>query len=165
MKQSRSDHNNYYDILQSPVGTLYPVFSSFLLVDLLFEKPSGIVPRHSLLSSAAIQELSEYFYQGRMEFTVKTGFVTGTEFEQEVWQALKAIPYGETRTYKWIADRLNKPHACRAVGNALGKNPIPIIFPCHRIIESDGSIGGYTPGIEIKRRLLEIEYYTKLSNS
>jgi methylated-DNA-[protein]-cysteine S-methyltransferase len=78
---------------------------------------------------------------------------------------LKEVPYGETRTYKWVAEKVGNPHAFRATGNALGKNPIPIIFPCHRIIESDGSIGGYSSGIEIKRRLLEIEYYTKLSKA
>ena len=87
----------------------------------------------------------------------------GTEFERKVWETLKEIPYGETRTYKWLAEKIGKPHAFRAVGNALGKNPIPIIFPCHRVIETDGSLGGYSGGTDIKRRLLEIEYYTKLS--
>ncbi|PKL52373.1 MAG: hypothetical protein CVV37_01715 [Nitrospira bacterium HGW-Nitrospira-1] len=109
----------------------------------------------------ARKELAEYFEKAGQEFTCETVFTEGTEFEKKVWETLKEIPYGETRTYKWLAEKIGKPHAFRAVGNALSKNPIPIIFPCHRIIETDGSIGGYSPGVNIKRRLLAIEYYTK----
>ena len=86
----------------------------------------------------------------------------GTEFDHRVWLTLKEIPFGETRTYKWLAERIGKPKASRAVGQALGRNPIPILLPCHRIIESDGSIGGFSGGVDIKRRLLDIEYYKTL---
>ena len=165
MKQSRSGPSGYYDSLQSPIGALYLIFRESLLIGITFEKPSGISPRQTKGSVQAKKEFEEYFIARRTEFTVKTSFVEGTEFEREVWEALKGVPYGETRTYKWIAEKIGKPHAFRAVGNALGKNPIPVIFPCHRIIESDGSIGGYSSGIDIKRRLLEIEYYTKLSKT
>lgn len=165
MKQNKSDLNDYYDILQTPIGTLYLAFRSSALISISFDKPLGVVPKQTKGSAAAKEELSEYFGQGRIDFTFKTAFMEGTEFEKEVWEALQEIPYGETRTYKWIADKIGKPHASRAVGNALGKNPLPIVFPCHRIIESDGSIGGYTPGVDIKRRLLEIEYYTRLSKA
>jgi methylated-DNA-[protein]-cysteine S-methyltransferase len=165
MKQNRSDHNDYYDILQSPIGTLYLVFRSSALINISFEKPLAVIPKQTKGSAAAKKELSEYFEQGRRDFSFKTAFIEGTEFEQAVWAALKEIPYGETRTYKWIADKIGKPHASRAVGNALGKNPIPLALPCHRVIESDGSIGGYTPGVAIKRRLLEIEYYRRLSKT
>lgn len=85
-------------------------------------------------------------------------FLEGTDFDKKVWLALKEIPYGETKTYKWLAEKTGNSNAYRAVGQALSRNPIPIVFPCHRIIESDGSIGGYSSGINIKRRLLEIEY-------
>jgi len=163
MKQNRSDKNEHYDILQSPVGTLYLIIGPSALIGISFEKPSGIVPRQSRISAIAKKELEEYFTAGRSVFTVKTRFAEGTDFETEVWETLLDVPYGETRSYKWIAEKINKPHAFRAVGNALGKNPIPIMYPCHRVIESDGSIGGYSSGIDIKRRLLEIEYYTKLS--
>lgn len=165
MRSNRLDLNDYYDILQTPIGTLYLVFRSSALISISFEKPLTVVPKQTKESAAAKKELSEYFEQGRSSFSFRTAFVEGTEFEKEVWGALKEIPYGETRTYKWIADKIGKPHASRAVGNALGKNPLPVIFPCHRIIESDGSIGGYTPGVDIKRRLLEIEYYTRLSKA
>lgn len=163
MKQNRSDLNEFYDILQAPVGTLYLVFVSSALTGVSFDKPSALVQKQTKDSAAAKRELSEFFQRNRRDFSFKTVFIEGTEFEQAVWNALKKIPYGETRTYKWIADIIGKPHASRAVGNALAKNPIPIAFPCHRVIESDGSIGGYTPGVDIKRRLLEIEYYTRLS--
>ena len=69
----------------------------------------------------------------------------------------------ERRTYKWLSEKIGSPKASRAVGQALGRNPISIVLPCHRIIESDGSIGGYSSGVDIKRRLLEMEYYNALS--
>ena len=163
MKQNRSDHSEYYDSLQSPIGALYLIFAQSALIGITFDKPSGITPRQTKSSVQAKKQLEEYFTSRRTDFTVKTSFGEGTEFEREVWEALRGVHYGETRTYKWIAERIGNPHAFRAVGNALGKNPIPIIYPCHRIIESDGSIGGYSSGIDIKRRLLEIEYYTRLS--
>ena len=163
VKPNRSDINDYCDILQTPIGTLYLVFRSSALISISFEKPIAVIPKQTRGSAAAKKELSEYFEQGRRNFSFRTVFIEGTAFEQAVWECLKEIPYGETRTYKWIAGRIGKPLASRAVGNALGKNPIPVIFPCHRIIESDGSIGGYTPGVDIKRRLLEIEYYRRPS--
>jgi methylated-DNA-[protein]-cysteine S-methyltransferase len=165
MRLKRSDRNEYYDAVQGPLGKVYLVFSSSTLIGISFERPSHIVFRQTRSSAAACRELSEYFSGDRSAFSVKTAFTEGTEFEKKVWNMLKEVPFGETRTYKWIADRIGKPHAFRAVGHALGKNPIPIVFPCHRIIESDGSIGGYSSGVDIKRRLLEIEYYTKLARA
>ncbi|MBI5849321.1 MAG: methylated-DNA--[protein]-cysteine S-methyltransferase [Nitrospirae bacterium] len=165
MKSNRSALNDYYDSLQTPIGTLYLAFRASSLISLSFDRPHAVAPKQTKISAVVRKELSEYFEQGRRDFTFKTAFLEGTGFEQEVWNSLKEIPYGETRTYKWIADRIGKPLASRAVGNALGKNPIPIVFPCHRVVESDGSIGGYTPGVDIKRRLLEIEYYVKLSKT
>jgi methylated-DNA-[protein]-cysteine S-methyltransferase len=110
-----------------------------------------------------IKELGEYFENGKDNFTQKISITKGTEFEKKVWLTLQEIPFGETRTYKWLAEKVGKPNAFRAVGQALGKNPLPIILPCHRIIESDGSIGGYSGGTDIKRRLLDKEYYIKLA--
>ena len=83
----------------------------------------------------------------------------GTDFQKMVWTELKKIPFGETRTYKEIAVAIGKPKAARAVANACGKNPYPIIIPCHRVVRSDGSIGGFTGdgGIEKKRQLLRQE--------
>jgi len=80
--------------------------------------------------------------------------VQGTIFQKEVWQALQAIPYGETRTYQDIAKSINKPNATRAIGSACGANPVAIVIPCHRVIRSDGKLGGYRWGIERKRQLI-----------
>jgi methylated-DNA-[protein]-cysteine S-methyltransferase len=160
MRQKRSGES-FYDTLESPVGTLYLVFSGKILKEIFFKKPNEII-RKGEAPLLIKKELKEYFEDGREEFTQKIGFMKGTEFDRQVWLALKEVPYGETRTYKWLAEKVGKPAACRAVGQALSRNPIPILLPCHRIIESDGSIGGYSAGVDIKRRLLEIEYYIKL---
>ena len=87
--------------------------------------------------------------------------IQGTAFQRQVWQTLQKIPYGETKTYKEIAERLNKSKATRAIGNACGANPVALIIPCHRVLRSDGSLGGYRWGIERKQRLLEIEQQNK----
>ena len=163
MKQQRPSHNDFYDILASPLGPLYLIFTSGVLTGISFLKPSNVLLKRKEGMTAAGNELIEYFKKARQEFTCPTAFAEGTEFEKKVWETLKKIPYGETRTYKWVAEEIGKPQAFRAVGNALGKNPLPIIFPCHRVIEADGSLGGYSGGIGLKRRLLEGEYYTKLS--
>ncbi len=163
MKQKKADNNEFYDILETPVGTLYLLFSAHFLRGIAFERPAGLYLKKTDDTAFVKKELTEYFEKGRRDFACKTAFTEGTDFERHVWDTLREVPYGETRTYKWLAEKIGKPHAFRAVGNALGKNPIPIIFPCHRIIESDGSLGGYSSGEEIKRRLLEIEYYTKIS--
>jgi methylated-DNA-[protein]-cysteine S-methyltransferase len=165
VKQKRADNNEFYDILATPVGTLYLVFGGCLLIRVAFERPAGRHLKRTVETAFVKKELTEYFERGRKDFTCRTAFTEGTDFEKLVWENLRDVPYGETRTYKWMAEKIEKPHAFRAVGNALGKNPIPIIFPCHRIIESDGSLGGYSSGADIKRRLLELEYYTKMSKS
>lgn len=102
------------------------------------------------------KELNEYFNKKRKEFSVPIQ-LEGTNFQKKVWHALCQIPYGETRSYKDIAQKINNPKACRAIGSANHKNPICIIVPCHRIIQNDGKIGGYAGGINIKQQLLDIE--------
>jgi methylated-DNA-[protein]-cysteine S-methyltransferase len=163
VKQKRTESSGFFESIETPLGRLYLVFFSGFLAGIYFERPEGKIPKKIEDAYLAKKELKEYFEGERRDFTCQTSFQEGTDFEKEVWLALKDIPYGETRTYKWLAEKIGKPQAFRAVGNALGKNPIPVIFPCHRIIESDGSIGGYSSGLEIKRRLLELEYYTRLS--
>ena len=161
MKQQKPSPSDFYDVMDSPLGPLYLIFASGVLTGIEFSKPSNILLKHKKGMTPVRNELIEYFKKTRQEFTCLTAFTDGTEFEKKVWETLKKIPYGETRTYKWLAEQIGKPRAFRAVGNALGKNPIPIIFPCHRVIETDGSLGGYSGGIGFKRRLLEGEYYTK----
>jgi methylated-DNA-[protein]-cysteine S-methyltransferase len=151
-----------YDTFESPLGTLYLIFAGEILKGISFKRPRGPL-RKGKAPSWITKELKEYFERGLEKFSQKTGFLKGTEFEKRVWLSLKEIPYGETRPYKWLAEKVGNPNATRAVGQALSRNPLPIILPCHRIIESDGSIGGYSSGADIKRRLLEIEYYISLS--
>lgn len=86
--------------------------------------------------------------------------VQGTDFQQRVWDTLRTIPYGETRSYSEIANQIQHPKAVRAVANACGSNPVPLIIPCHRVVRSDGSLGGYGSGIERKQALLEMEKHT-----
>ncbi len=80
-----------------------------------------------------------------------------TPFQRKVWNAVKAIPYGETRSYKWVAKKIGNPKAARAVGQALKRNPLLIIIPCHRVICSDGKLGGFSQGLKKKRELLKLE--------
>ncbi|TCI51550.1 MGMT family protein [Exiguobacterium sp. SH1S21] len=83
--------------------------------------------------------------------------MNGTVFQQEVWDALLTIPSGETRTYKQIAEQIGRPKAVRAVGQALNRNPLPVIFPCHRVVGSSGQLTGFAGGLDQKQRLLDIE--------
>jgi len=152
-----------FDKFQSPLGILSLVFSGKTLVKIVFERTHGIEPISPIspdrVSHSLKMQLGEYFKGNLREFTQEVVLLQGTDFDKKVWLALKEIPYGETRSYRWLAERIGNPKAVRAVGQALGRNPIPIILPCHRIIESNGSIGGYSGGINIKRRLLDLEYY------
>lgn len=105
----------------------------------------------------AITELLRYFQGEEVQFTIPLDLSDGTAFQQQVWQALQQIPYGQTISYKTLAMMINNPKAVRAVGGANGKNPLPIIIPCHRVIQADGSLGGYSGGVAIKRELLALE--------
>lgn len=102
------------------------------------------------------QELIEYFGGRRREFSVPLD-LRGTEFQLSVWREIAAIPYGETRTYGGIADAAGRPRAVRAVGTATGNNPVPIVVPCHRVIAAQGRLGGFSGGLDVKRRLLALE--------
>ena len=101
-------------------------------------------------------ELEEYFSGGRRAFSFPLD-LRGTDFQLACWRALLAIPYGETRSYAAIARAVGKPSAFRAVGMANNRNPIAIVVPCHRVIASDGSLCGYGGGLDVKRKLLELE--------
>lgn len=104
-------------------------------------------------------DLIQMYFTGKpVDFnTLKTIYLTGSEFEHNIWEALKTIPYGHTISYQQLASRVNKPSASRAAGNANGKNLIPLIIPCHRVIKTNKTIGGYSGGTGIKEKLLETE--------
>lgn len=103
------------------------------------------------------KSLAGYFKGQPVNFKHSLDLSTGTKFQRKVWQKVKEIPYGELRSYKWIANAIGSAHASRAVGNAVGQNPVAPIIPCHRVICSDGTLGGYSSGIAIKKRLLKLE--------
>jgi methylated-DNA-[protein]-cysteine S-methyltransferase len=113
------------------------------------DKPGPIVKRAEL-------QLREYAAGERGEFDLPLD-MEGSEFQIEVWQALRRIPYGETRSYRDIARAVNRPKGFQAIGQANTRNPLPIIVPCHRVIAVDGGMGGYGGGLERKRILLETE--------
>jgi len=113
------------------------------------------VPDHPVLIETE-KQLREYFAGQRQVFSVPLDF-GGTEFQNQVWQALLSIPFGETRTYTEIARQIGKPAAVRAVGAANGRNPISIIAPCHRVLGSTGNLTGFAGGLQAKAHLLALE--------
>ena len=104
-----------------------------------------------------MDQLLQYLKGERQSFDIPLDLISGTDFQQQVWRTLAAIPYGETRSYAWLARAVGRPKAFRAVGNANGKNPLPILLPCHRVIQENGDLGGYSGGLHIKRALLDLE--------
>ena len=121
-----------------------------------FLQQSGFYLKETALLIEAANQLDEYLKGKRMTFDLPLA-PKGTDFMITVWECLKGIPYGETRSYKHIAETAGSPKACRAVGMANNKNPIPIFIPCHRVVGANGSLTGYRGGLEIKQKLLEIE--------
>ncbi len=149
----------------SPIGRLRLVATDEGLSRLLFVQQADEDPdpdgdpagtdNHRVLDEAATQ-LEEYFAGQRQEFDVPLD-LTGTEFQRAAWSALADIPFGETRSYGQQAEAIGRPKAVRAIGAANGRNPVPIVLPCHRIVGSDGSLTGYGGGLPIKEYLLNHE--------
>ncbi|WP_447600586.1 methylated-DNA--[protein]-cysteine S-methyltransferase [Nitrospira sp. Nam80] len=110
----------------------------------------------SMLDEAKAQ-LIEYLAGGRRDFSMPVDMSAGTPFQRRVWRVILRIPYGRVRSYQWVATRVGGKQYARAVGMALGANPVPIVVPCHRIISHDGSLGGFGCGLPMKRRLLKLE--------
>ncbi|MBA7604405.1 Methylated-DNA--protein-cysteine methyltransferase [subsurface metagenome] len=103
-----------------------------------------------------VKRLKAYFAGKKVDFPDELDLSSATTFERQVWRLVRLIPYGETRSYGWIAKQMGKSGAARAVGQALARNPLPIIIPCHRVV-SDGGLGGYSGGLVVKRVLLHLE--------
>lgn len=146
--------------LPTPIGELLLVSDGDALVALRFDDerrgaPTAGAERDPVIRSASAQ-LRAYFGGERTTFDLplRPG---GTPFERRVWDALREIPYGETTSYGALAARIGEPGAARAVGRANGRNPIPVIVPCHRVIGADGSLTGFGGGIACKRALLDLE--------
>lgn len=165
----------YTTNLESTIGPLFLAASSHGLIALEFDarlpgqqsiRPN---PRHLRKEKSGLKfedspramlayvtELKEYFSGRRRQFTFPLD-LRGTDFQLACWRALLEIPYGETRTYADIARAIGKANAFRAVGMANNRNPIAVVVPCHRVIASDGTLCGYGGGLDVKRKLLELE--------
>jgi methylated-DNA-[protein]-cysteine S-methyltransferase len=156
-----------YRYMNSPVGQLMLVAKGACLAAILWEndRPDRVRlgdmsedPGSDILNRVE-QQLAEYFAGTRNRFELELDF-QGTEFQKKVWQALLTIPFGETRSYRQIAEQIGSPGAVRAVGAANGRNPISIIAPCHRVIGSSGELTGFAGGLDAKHTLLTLEGFT-----
>ncbi len=152
----------FYDIITSPIGNLLLVANDHGLSQIHFEDENQLekindnwVKDPNQLKPVSDQ-LKAYFSNELSKFDVKLA-PEGTVFQKQIWKQLKEIPYGETCSYLDIALSINKPNACRAIGMANSRNPIPIIVPCHRVIGKNGKLTGYAGGLKIKAKLLELE--------
>jgi methylated-DNA-[protein]-cysteine S-methyltransferase len=169
MKATQETQTTYsYKTVSSPVGQLKLVATDRGLAAILWEKDSPKRVRlgrltensnHPLLLETE-QQLRDYFAGKRTTFSLPFDFA-GTAFQKQVWEALMTIPFGKTPSYGEIARRIGRPEAARAVGAAIGRNPISIIVPCHRVIGSNGKLTGFAGGIGIKESLLRLESQEK----
>lgn len=151
---------------ESPMGRMGIVAADqesisyvFFSDDFPFGESSSIQMQYPVLTYAR-EMLDQYFAGEPLEFSkVPIRFNWGTDFQNSVWETIRQIPYGEVRSYKWVAEQIGHPKAVRAVGGAVGANTVVILNPCHRVIRSNGALGGYGGGLERKRQLLALEGY------
>jgi O-6-methylguanine DNA methyltransferase len=127
-------------------------FEKLLVNDLGFQ-----IIKNSDHFKVLIDQFQSYFKGELKAFQFPLDLRLGTPFQQKVWRSLLTIPYGATRSYKWLAKSIKSPDSARAVGNANGQNPLSIIIPCHRVVRENGELGGYTGGVRTKRYLLKLE--------
>ena len=149
-----------YRVIDSPIGPLTLAGAGSTLMRLAMPGQTHGPQRWKAAGPGAFSDVADQlsaYFAGRLADFELDLQLAGTEFQRRVWAAVQTIPYGETRSYGEIAERLGSPAACRAVGVAVGRNPIPIIVPCHRVVGSTGALTGYVGGIDCKRRLLDLE--------
>lgn len=149
-------HVYYYEY---PVGTLGIAQDEKGVTNIFFRQRDALsdaVTEETDLIKRAAAQLDEYFAGTRKAFDIPLSFY-GTEFQKKVWHALCTIPYGETRSYKQIAEQAGCPGGARAVGMANNQNPIMIVVPCHRVIGANGKLVGYASGVDVKKFLLDLE--------
>lgn len=158
----------HYRTIDSPIGPLAlaghdHVLTNLRMLNQTHEPDRSDWVRDDRAFPDVVDQLEAYFAGTRTDFELEFS-LGGSEFQRKVWQALLTIPYGETRSYKQIADQIGLSGAARAVGLANGRNPIAIIVPCHRVIGASGSLIGYGGGLDRKRSLLEMEKKVKAGN-
>jgi methylated-DNA-[protein]-cysteine S-methyltransferase len=169
-EQSYESMRNYFAprtiSYESPIGCIGIVAADannisrlFFTQSFPFDELPHVQVQYPVLTR--VQELLNQYFAGESFDTSQAPITVdgGTRFQNEVWDAIQQIPHGEVRSYKWIAEQIGKPKTVRAVGSAVGANLVSIFVPCHRVIRSDGTLGGYGGGIERKRQLLALERY------
>ncbi len=167
VRSSDKSHRNakYVQSYLSPIGWLTIEASNLGLTSIKLVKNSQIKQRPCIFTSDAQAQLEAYFNKELTSFDLTFDLIGYSDFALKVWNALTKIPYGKTVSYKELSITLGDVKAIRAVGTTNGKNPIPIIIPCHRVIGSDGSMTGYALGIDVKKKLLALENPLKFGNS
>ena len=138
------------------LGTTLPQSSAQKAHQLLGDRANQATPSPNLLADL-VERLKAYFSGHRATFPDGLDLSAATPFQREVWEITRLVPYGETRSYLWVANQIKRPGAMRAVGQALSRNPLAIIVPCHRVVASSGKLGGFSGGLEMKRDLLQLE--------
>jgi methylated-DNA-[protein]-cysteine S-methyltransferase len=162
LKEEEEQIVKHYCHYHSPIGKLLLIGCDGVLEELLFpnSQEKKNIPDDWQYDETGFKEvllqLTEYFAGKRQDFDLRLS-PEGTAFQKRVWQELQKIPFGQTACYGDIAERIGNPKASRAVGMANGKNPLPIIVPCHRVIGKDGSLTGFGGGLEVKKQLLKLE--------
>jgi methylated-DNA-[protein]-cysteine S-methyltransferase len=152
----------YYDILPSPIGDLLIIAQEYALREIVFQpkEQAHTINSEWIQGSELVEqtknELKAYFAGQLKQFSVNVN-PHGTPFQKQIWKEVLAIPYGQVCAYQDVANNINNPSACRAVGRANSQNPIPIIIPCHRVIGKSGKLTGYAGGLDRKQTLLESE--------
>lgn len=158
-----------YTTIESPIGELLLAATDAGVVRILFENGSwdaaledlnrriGAVEQNPGVLAPVVTQLNEYFAGERKEFTIDLDLRLASGFRRTALEHLRTIPYGETESYAEVAEAAGSPRAMRAVGSACANNPIPLVIPCHRVVRSDGTLGGYGGGLGIKEQLLDME--------
>jgi methylated-DNA-[protein]-cysteine S-methyltransferase len=159
----------HYTIFETPLGWMgilagkdgllavtLPQPTRQQVIDAFGEKAQGAVLSHKFFGNLP-QEFLDYYSGRKTALAATLDYSHCTPFQKQVWEAACSIPPGETRSYGWIAKKIGNPKAARAVGGALHNNPFPVIVPCHRVIASDGHLGGFGGGLEMKQKLLNLE--------
>ncbi|MDD3395404.1 MAG: methylated-DNA--[protein]-cysteine S-methyltransferase [Anaerotignum sp.] len=148
----------YTSYMQTSLGLIGITEADGFITELFFEKDmqKSTSGQKTPLLEKTEKQLAEYLSGNRADFDLPLA-AKGTEFQKTIWDALRKIPYGQTRSYKQVAEMIGKPNASRAVGMANNKNPILIMTPCHRVVGADGKLVGYAAGLDVKEKLLELE--------
>jgi methylated-DNA-[protein]-cysteine S-methyltransferase len=168
-RKPNSNQSLYYVIFETNAGWVGALASSKGCLAISFPEKTEKLAKQALGDSVSqascspqhfkelIREMQAFYRGENPVFSSEIDLSGATAFEQAVWQATKSIPHGQTRSYSWVASRIGKPQAARAVGQALGRNPLPILVPCHRVLAKNGGLGGFGGGLEMKKYLLDLE--------